>query len=700
MKLKIQHRYIILVGVIVLLNFLFPPPTVPQRHKLEVGEIANFDAIAPYDFVIPKSEQELQQERDEIARRIPPVYVMNTTVPREVTKKSEGLWRLLDSLTAQQNALSRDSVVYRIQQEYAVDRGVIEYLMARNRARIFEGILTRMTDLYGTGIVREKPSSNRIITIVRDGRETVESGDRLYSLRDAEDIIAAGQSAEYRKLVQFLLIPNVTYDEVRTAEKIDAVFANVSKTKGTILKGEIIVEKHKRITEETIEVINALEATYVSIGAWEIVKTILFHNLLFFSIIFLLYKLGSIAHYNLLEDKHFLFITLLSVIYLIIGKIVYATDTIYLLPISFFIFLFTLYFDIYFGIVFTVIFAALFGVILDSTPIFTYLVVSGMVAAFSTQSISSRLSFYRPMLYIALANMCVILFADVYLLENPVSVIHLGEGILNSILASVFFVLLLPLLEKLFDFTTDLTLLELGNLNLPLFKEMAMEAPGSYHHSIIVGSLAEAGARAIGADPILARVGAYYHDIGKLKKPEYFIENQIAVENPHDTLKPQMSVLIIISHVKDGVEMAKKMKLPRSLVNVIEQHHGTTTIEPFYRKALSISGDITQDTFRYPGPRPKTKESAVVMLADSVEAAARSEKSATVNKLQRIVRDTIERKFNDGQLDESPITRHDLELIKTAFLSILPGVFHPRIEYEDIGKHAAPKNGRGDAKQL
>ncbi len=699
MKLKTQHRYILVAGIIILLNFLFPPPTVPQRYKLGVGEIATFDAIAPYDFDIPKSEQELRQDRDEIARRIPPVYVMDTDVIKEVMKKSEGLWRLVDSLAEQKNTLSRDSLVYLIQQEYAVDRGVIEYLLSHNRARVFDGILTRLTNLYTTGIVREKPSSNRIITIIRDGKEAVESGDRLYSSAEAEDIIAAKQGTEYRRLVQFLLTPNVTYDEARTEEKIDAVFANVSKTKGTILKGEIIVEKHKRITEETLEVMNALEATYVSIGTWEVVKTILFHNLLFFAIIFLLYKIGTIAHYNLLEDKHLLFITLLSVIYFVLGKIVYVTDTVYLLPISFFIFLFTLYFDIYFGIVFTVIYAAVFGVILDSMPIFTFLIVSGMVAVFSTQSISSRLSFYRPMIYIALANMCVILFSDVYLLERPVSIIHLGEGVLNSILASVFFVLLLPLLEKLFDFTTDLTLLELGNLNLPLFKEMAMEAPGSYHHSIIVGSLAEAGARAIGADPILARVGAYYHDIGKLKKPEYFIENQIGVENPHDTLKPQMSVLIIISHVKDGVEMAKKMKLPRSLINVIEQHHGTTAIEPFYKKALSISGDVTEDTFRYPGPRPKTKESAVVMLADSVEAAARSENAATVTKLQRIVRDTIERKFNDGQLDESPITRQDLEQIKTAFLSILPGVFHPRIEYDEIEKNVVPQNAKNNVKR-
>jgi len=166
------------------------------------------------------------------------------------------------------------------------------------------------------------------------------------------------------------------------------------------------------------------------------------------------------------------------------------------------------------------------------------------------------------------------------------------------------------------------------------------------------------------------------------------------MKNPHDNLKPQMSALVIISHVKDGVEMAKKMKLPRKIINIIEQHHGTTSIEVFYQKALTQSANIEEDTFRYPGPKPKTKEAAVVMLADTVEAAARSEKNITVTKLQKILKESVDRKFNDGQLDECPINRHDLEQIKTAFLSILTGVFHPRVDYEKTNKknHQVVKN--------
>jgi putative nucleotidyltransferase with HDIG domain len=328
------------------------------------------------------------------------------------------------------------------------------------------------------------------------------------------------------------------------------------------------------------------------------------------------------------------------------------------------------------------IFAALFGITHNSMPIFIFLLVSGIVSAFSTQTFNTRHSVYRPMMYIALANVLVIVFIDIYLLNGRIQLVHIGEGVLNSILGGVLFVLFLPIFERLFDFTTDLTLLELGNLNLPLFKEMALEAPGTYHHSIVVGSLAEAAARVIDADPILARVGAYYHDIGKLKKPEYFIENQIGVKNPHDALKPQMSALIIISHVKDGVDMAKKMKLPKTLVSIIEQHHGTTTVELFYKKAMNDKDDVQEDTFRYPGPKPKNKEAALIMLADTVEAAARSEKNITVTKLQKILKESVLRKFNDGQLDDCPVNRQDLENIKTAFLSILTGVFHPRIEYD------------------
>lgn len=694
MKLKIPHKYLILTGIILLLNIIFPPPMVPSKYSISDGEIASSDVIAPYDFFIPKTEQELNEEKEEIAKRIPPVYESDNTILKMVGKKIEGLERLIDSLSKLKQ-IGEDSLIFLVQKEYAVDKGIIKYLIKKTPKRILGEINNTLVDLYAIGIVDSKLPGFRIITIIIGDKEMVESIDRLYSIAEAESILSVRQKPEYKRLVEFLLTPNLIYNKEKTGDRIEEVFANVPKTKGEILKGEIIVEKHKRVTEDAMTIMHALESTYISIGTWEIIKTIFFRNFLYFSLIFLLFNLSRVTKSDLFDDKNIYFITLLSAGYLIIGKIAYVTDTMYLLPISFFIFLFALYFNIYFAIIFTIIFSSLFGITLNSISIFTFLFVSGMVAVFSTQTINSRLSLYRPMIYIALANVAAILFADVYLLKGQLNLVHLSEGVLNSILGGVFFVLLLPLFEKLFDFTTDLTLLELGNLNLPLFKEIALEAPGTYHHSIVVGNLAEVGARVIGADPILARVGSYYHDIGKLKKPQYFIENQIGIRNPHDDLKPQMSALVIISHVKDGVEMAKKVKLPNKLVSIIEQHHGTTTIELFYKKALEISSGVNEDTFRYPGPKPKTKESALIMLADTVEAAARSEKNITVTKLQKILKDSIAKKFNDGQLDECPINRQDLEQVKTAFLSILTGVFHPRIEYVEPVKKT---NAEGEDK--
>ena len=693
MRLRIQSKLLIFVGMILLLNIIFPPPAMPQRYDISTGEIAPYDIIAPYDFFIPKSDQVLAEEREDIARRIPPVFELDGEVLKDINANIDGLEALIDS--TRRLPVSRDSIVRLVQRQYALNSGVITYLLRNDHKRIFQGLRNRFAEVYAKGILSEKRSEHRIIAITSGIQETVESIDQIYSVDEAESVVAIGQRAEYRSLVQFFIKPNITYNEERTDERIDGVFENVPKTKGKVLRGEIIAEKHKRVDSGTMEKILALESTYISIGTWEIVKSLLFRNILYLAIFFLIFKFNATTNMKLFTGKNLYFVALLSSAFLVIARITHAANVMYLTPIAFFIFLFALYFNFHVGMLFTLLFASIFGIVLNSAAIFTFLFVSGIVAAFSSQTIDSRLAFYRPLAYISLANIGAILFIDLYLVEGGINFFSLGTGIANSVIVTLSFVLFLPLFERLFDFTTDLTLLELGNLNLPLFKDMAIEAPGTYHHSIIVGNLAEAGARYIGADPVLARVGAYYHDIGKLKKPEYFIENQIGIRNPHDTLKPQMSALIIISHVKDGIETAKKMKLPRKVVDVIEQHHGTSMIELFYRKALEESSDTAQDSYRYPGPRPKTKETALVMLADSVEAAARGERNITVAKLQKIVKENVEKKFNDGQLDDCPITRHDLEQVKTAFMPILTGVFHPRVDYEQANKRSNGNETKG-----
>ncbi len=685
MKPKIRHKYLILFGTIVVLNLLFQPPISQKKYKIKEGEIANFDIIAPYDFPIPKSETELQRERGEIARRIPPVYILANTVPQKVGIMISNLISLIDSLKRNK---PNDSIVYYIQREYAIPASSLEFLLRYDYNRLLKRIAQKLQDLYRKGIIDRKEETKKIITILSGEKEMIESNEGLLSAPEAESLLKTTIPVELHRALNIFILPNVIYDEQKTQERIDEVFSNIPRTKGMVLKGEIIVEKHKRVSKEALEKISALEDTYKIGGKFEFLKSIILQNIFYISIILFLVYFNRTNNLNLFQTRNLNYIFVLTVAYTIILKLTYETRLFYLLPISLFTILFLLYFNFFVAFVFTFIFAILPGILFNSIGLSLYLLVGGIAALFSSQTLKTRLSLYRPMFYIAVANIMAIIFIETYLWKERIMSVNLGEGFLNGILSGVAVASLLPLLEKLFDFTTDLTLLELGNLNLPIFKEMAINAPGTYHHSVVVGNLAEAGATAIGADPILARVGAYYHDIGKLKKPEYFIENQIGQKNPHDHLKPRVSALVIISHVKDGVEIAKKMKLPKKLVSIIAEHHGTSRIETFYRKALNSTEGISEDAFSYPGPKPKTKESALVMLADSVEATARAEKNITVTKLQKILKDNFDKRFSDGQLDECPLNRYDLEQIKISFLPILTGIFHPRLEYEDEDKGA------------
>jgi putative nucleotidyltransferase with HDIG domain len=250
---------------------------------------------------------------------------------------------------------------------------------------------------------------------------------------------------------------------------------------------------------------------------------------------------------------------------------------------------------------------------------------------------------------------------------------------------------LLPFFESAFGLLTPMRLLELANPNHPLLRKLLLEAPGTYHHSLIVGNLAEAAAEAVGADPLLCRVGAYYHDVGKTKRPAFFVENQMTKENPHDKIAPSLSHLIITSHVRDGLELQEQYRLPSSIRDICAQHHGTTVLWYFYNKALEQdkSGNVSIDSYRYPGPKPQSKEAAIVMLCDAVEAAVRSMARPTPQRIEAVIRKIIRDRLQDGQLDESQLTLRDLDKAAEAFMQTLNGIYHPRIEYPDPAKVSA-----------
>lgn len=308
--------------------------------------------------------------------------------------------------------------------------------------------------------------------------------------------------------------------------------------------------------------------------------------------------------------------------------------------------------------------------------------VSGMTGVFSVSRISQRGDLTRAGLIVGgmtLFTMLALgfLFSDVFLIK------YSFLGLVNGIVSAIGAIGLLPYLETVFGITSSIRLLELSNPNHPLLRKLLLEAPGTYHHSMMVGNLSEAAAEAIGGDPLLTRVGAQYHDIGKTRRPYFFGENLFGGVNPHDKISPTLSTLIITSHVKDGVEMARQHKLPEILVDFIREHHGTDLVKYFYHRAKEGGHEVEEADFRYPGPNPQSKETAVVMLADAVEAAVRSMQKPTPGKIEGLVRKIIKERLNDGQLDESNITLRDLDSIADAFVRVLTGMFHHRVEYPE-----------------
>jgi putative nucleotidyltransferase with HDIG domain len=369
-----------------------------------------------------------------------------------------------------------------------------------------------------------------------------------------------------------------------------------------------------------------------------------------------------------------------------------GTQTIiFAIPVASGAMLVALLFDIHLAIVFSFTMGLLSGIWVTSETLFPiYAFTGSIVASFSVIRCTKRSVLLRGCLFVGLANLFTIIAINLYngtlfTYKAPLDFLFgIGNGLVLSMVVSG----LLPLFESVFKITTDIKLLELLDLNQPVLRTLLVTAPGTYHHSIIVGNLSEAAAEAVRVNPLLARVSSYYHDIGKIKMPEYFIENQDSI-NRHDKLTPSMSSLIITSHVKEGVEIARAQKLPEVIIDIIRQHHGRSLMTYFYQKAVDSSdpfvAPISEEDYRYPGPKPQTRVAAIVMLADAVEAASRVLQDPTPARISALVNKIVTNIFVDGQLNECELTLKDLDEITKSFNLILSGIFHHRIDYPGLG---------------
>lgn len=339
--------------------------------------------------------------------------------------------------------------------------------------------------------------------------------------------------------------------------------------------------------------------------------------------------------------------------------------------------------------------------VLGVTPLDVMLIflIGGLAGAYAVRGARRRGTLIAAGVYVGVIQSVgmLLIHHDFLLLLSPMFINNYVLPFFMSGLYCIIVLTALKIFEYLFGVITNFSLLEMTDFNQPLLKRMILEAPGTYHHSLVVSNIAEAAADAIGANALLTRVGAYYHDIGKLVKPDYFTENQITVGNKHDDLEPSISRLVILNHVKEGVELAKKYRLNPIIASFIPEHHGTSLMHFFYQKALAAKADInevSEENYRYPGPKPQRKETAIVLLADSAEAATRSLEDLTPGRIDEVVRKVINNKFIDGQLDESNLTLTEIEMVAVTFIRSLSAAYHGRVKYPELKNASDYRNSK------
>lgn len=466
----------------------------------------------------------------------------------------------------------------------------------------------------------------------------------------------------------------------------------------TVKKGEIIVREGERINEDHLQKLSAFKA--LERKEAPTVKRFLSLFILLFLLITILYEYAerNIKKFNL-SEKDLIFCSLLTVFTTILvkGSVLvfeyfaqsYASNLFYAVPIFLFGIILRIVLFSEIAIVFSIVFATVIGLNFEnSMPLLLYTFLGSVLASYFSGKCENRNTILKAGLYTAFVMSFFMLLFNAFLGNSfanvPIKIVFI---LLNGIGSSFIALGLLPVIEHVFDYTTDIKLLELANLEHPLLEDMMVNAPGTYHHSIIVGNLSKAAAENIGAHPLLTRVSAYYHDIGKLKMPHYFIENRVDIEDVHKTLSPNMSALIILSHIKEGVELAHQYRLGRKITEIIQQHHGTSIVSYFYNRAKELEDPklhVTEEKdFRYTGPKPQTKEAGIIMLADAAEAASRMLEDPTPKRIENHVQNIIENIFLDGQLADCELTLKDLHAIQRSFIAIFIGIFHQRIEYPE-----------------
>jgi putative nucleotidyltransferase with HDIG domain len=673
------------------------------------GDIALRDIYAPYDFTI---KADINTKATDVLRKeamdsVLPVYRFDIEAQKNVLNKVQAIIDSAISLKGMTDITEEDKKIKIT--EIAATNNISEALLInilelKDPKIFYEQVKVVIGEVMSRSIITTseflvlKDTKIERVTLV-DTLKNLEIDKSLkdfFTIEDFKknpDIFTANIKDKKERLlgtdfVASILNINVTYDRQETELRRQFALQRVEPVYNTIgvKKNETILNKGVRIGKEHIAKLKGLEQKKSPKVKIEGLFGIAILITLFMILVGLYIKFYEP---DLVErNKELALLALLCVLIIFTAKVIVISPwPSNLVPVSVASMLIAILIDSRLAIIATCFLSILVGMISGSTlDIVGLSTVGGIVGIFAIRNVRRRSQVISAGLAVGFANMSYLISMgllrtldfNTYFTE---SLFGLGNGIMSAIIVTGT----LPVFENLFKITTDISLLELADLNHPLLKEMVINAPGTYHHSLVVGNLAEAACETIGANSLLARVSSYFHDIGKIEKASYFSENQSSEGSAHDKLSPTMSSLIITNHVKNGVELAQKYKLNRKIIDIIKQHHGSGLVFYFFKRALEKVQveDIGEQPFRYPGPKPQTREAACVLLADSVEAASRALDDPTPSSIKGLVRKIINNKFIDGQLDECELTLKDLEKIAEVFIHILTGIYHSRVEYPE-----------------
>ena len=716
----------IIIGLIIIISgiFMFPHPEL-MEYNYNVGSVwVDKDLTAPFAFPVYKELREYERERQEVVREVYPVFERNEMIERLSVDSMKSLIRTISrAVDARRrwikNRVPSDSLLYA--QSVAIlpstlTRSELNYLSQSQDPKKKGGstalqkyeksLPPLMIEILNDGIIdRIKMKQTHSQIAVRKG--VVEEPipyEKVYDIEEAQILIGSkltiSLSEEIErdialKLIQAALRPNLLFDQNATNQSIQIALDNIPRTIGFIQQNERIISKQDRITEEIKLKLDSFRRAKSERGtnsnSWKHWLGVFLHISIILSLftLYLFLFRKKIFH----DNGKLVYIAILLLMEMFLA---YLTLTLnFQEPLQYLIFvpvasmLLAIIFDTRVAFYATVTIAFLVaGIRSNDYAIGLSSIVAGALAAYTVRDIRSRTQIFWSMIYIFLGYTVSILALSFEQLENFSMILsNVSFALGNAVISPLLTFGLLIFFERVFKVTTDFTLVELSDLNHPMLRELSEKAPGTFHHSVTIGNIAEAAAEAIGANSILARVGGYYHDIGKTIKPEYFSENQVGPHSRHNRLKPRMSALIISSHVREGMELGREKGLPEIVLDFIPQHHGTTRISFFYDKALKQAAkkpqkdEVREEDFLYPGPKPQTKEAGIVMLADSVEATTRSLNNLTPQKLEAAIDNMIKHRFMDGELDECELTLRDLTKIKEAFLKMLLGIHHQRVIY-------------------